>query len=109
MPVANSVLMHLERVRAVFKLVRNRNALGRKLLRLSHRNKPAPELISQRGGENKPARLDADNRIDFHTATLLRQGIDRLLKPLRVLEQRRNVVKIDARLRKVRHLSNKFS
>src|SRR4051812_32399231 len=106
MAVADSVAVNLERVLTVFEIVRDRRALRRQLARLAHRHKPGPKVISKGRREDEATRFDADHGVDLLTLKLRSKRVDRVPQPFWMFEQRRDVIKIDAGLRKVRHFSD---
>ena len=59
-------------------------------------------------GEDKSARLDADDGVDLYSATHLGHRVDRLFKSLGILEQGSDVVEVDPRLGEIGDLTNKF-
>src|SRR5258708_10800993 len=102
-------LVHFERVLAVFEIVRDRDFFGWQLFRFADRNKSGSELVRKRRRKDKSARFDAHNRIDLFAIDLCPESIDRNLEACRVKKERRDVVKIDARLWEIWHLANKLS
>jgi hypothetical protein len=104
--VTNGVLMHLERVLAVFEVVRDRDLCRRELPGLSDGNETGRDLVCDRRGKNKPSRFDPDDRVDLAVGKLAHETVDRVPEALGIEQQRRDVVKGDARLGKIAHLAN---
>src|ERR1051325_1979216 len=106
MALSDGVAVNLQRVLPVLKIVRDGGALCRELARLAHGHKARAQVISQRRGEDEPARLYADYRIDLDAIELRGERVNRPAQPFGLLEQRRNVIEINPGLRKVRHFAN---
>ena len=64
------------------------------------------ELVGHRRGEDEAARLDADDGVDLLPLELGGERVDDPAEALGVLQERRDVVEVDARLREVRHLAD---
>ena len=75
----------------------------RQLAGLADRAEPGAEPIGDRRAEDEAAALDADDQRDALVLVRRREAVERGLEPVRVAQQRRDVVEEDARLRKVRH------
>src|ERR1051325_7396259 len=106
MPVANRVAMDLKCVLPVLEIIRKRSTLGRQLSRLAHRYETRTEGIRERRSKDETTRLDPDHRADFLALKLRGQRINRIAQSLGMFQQRRDVIKIDAGLGKVRHFAN---
>ena len=106
--LTDGILVHFERIASVLKLIRDGVGIRRKLLRLPNGDEANAELISQRRSKYKAARFDADHGVDAHSAAAFRKRVDRLLEARRILQKRRNVVEIYARLRKIRDFPYKL-
>src|SRR5207248_10786967 len=66
------------------------------------RSKARSQVIGQRRCKDESACFNADHGVDLRALEFSRQGVDRLSKTLRVFQQCRNVIKINAGLRKDR-------
>src|SRR5882762_5092968 len=108
MTVADSVSMDFERVLAILEVIGDRGTLSRELFGFAHRNKARTQVIGQRGSEDKAARLDTDYGVNLFTFIFRSQRVYRLAQTVRAFEQRRDVIKVDAGLGKVRHFANQF-
>ena len=106
MTITNCVAMNLQSILAVLEIIRDLRTLSRQLLRLPHRNESRAEVIRKRRRKNKPARLHANHRINLLTFKLRSKRVNRVAQAFGMFEQRRDVVKIDAGLGKVRHFAN---
>src|ERR1041385_8207563 len=106
MPIADRVAMDLKCVLAVFEIVRNRSTLGRQFARLAHRHESRPEVIRKRRRKNETTRLDSDYRVNLLTFKLRSERINRIAQPFGMLQQSRDVIKINAGLGKVRHFAD---
>src|SRR5947209_5721981 len=104
----DGVAVNLQNVLSVFEIVRDARHFGRQLLRFAHRHEARAERVGKRGREDKTARLDAEHNINALALEGLRQRVNGQAQTLRVLQQRRDVVEVDARLRKVRHFANEM-
>src|SRR5262245_47168171 len=100
--------MHLKRVLAVFEIVGDRRAFSRKFLRFSHRHEPGPKVVRERGCEDESSRFNADNRVDLLTLKLFGECVDSMAKTLGMLEEGGDVIKINAGLWKIRHLTDEL-
>src|SRR5665811_1335139 len=99
-------LVYLERVRAVLQRVFDGHGFGRKLAKLAHRNQSGLELDRDWAAEYEPARLHADHGVDSDIAIGLRHQVYGFAIGAGILQQSRNVVEEDARLREVRDLAD---
>ena len=106
MAVADCVAVNLQSVLAILEVIRNRRRLRRQLVRFAHWHKACAEVICKRRRENKSARFDTHDGIDFHPFVFRSERIDRLAQAGGMFQKRRNVVKINAWLGKVRHFAN---
>src|SRR5262245_7838861 len=86
MAIADRVTMNLQSVLTVLKIIRNRSALGRQLLRLAHRHKSGAQVIGQRRRENETAGFDAYNRIDLRALVLSGKRIYGLAQAFRMFQ-----------------------
>ena len=98
--------MHLERIHAVLQFIADPLGLCRKLLRLSHRHETEAEVIRQSRCEDEAARLNSKDNIRLQWTNLGGQRVDDFAEAGLVFEQRCDVVKEDALLRKIGNLAN---
>jgi len=105
-PDLNRVAMDLERIGAVFELIFDALSRGRQLVGLPHRNEAGMQSVSHGRREYKSARFNADDGVDLHALAVRAEPVDHALEPLRVLKQRRDVVKEDTGFRKIRHFAD---
>src|SRR5712692_465517 len=108
MTVADCVTMNLERVLAVFEIVRDRSFLSRELLRLAHGHKTSPQAIGEGRRENETTRLNANHGIDVCAFKLRSQGVDGFSQTLGMFQQGRDVVKVYAGFWKVGDFANQL-
>src|SRR5262245_54545079 len=80
--------------------------LGRQLPWLSNRDEPCAQLVRHGCAENEAAAFDADNVIDLLVGVRCCERANHVAEPLRVAEERRDVVEQNAGLRKVRNVAN---
>ena len=76
------------------------------LAELAHRHEAGSELVGQRRAEDEAAGLHPDDEVDLLAAHLLRHAVDHLAEGVGPLEEGRDVVEPDARLREVGHLAD---
>ena len=74
---------------------------------LADRHKSAPQLVGRRRGEDKSARVNADDGIHRAGRKVFRQMIYGRGKEAGVGQHRRNVLELDPRLRKIRHIAER--
>ena len=86
----HGVLMDFKLVAAVFKLIGFRDGLPWQFFRLSHGYKTSAQAIGERGRENKSARFDVRDDVDFHAVNFT-ELVDQRMKSLAVLKQRGQV------------------
>src|SRR5262245_45509082 len=96
------VAVDLERVRAVLEGILDGQRLGRQLAELADRDEAGTELVGHRSREDEAARLHPDDDVDLVVLERLEHEPDRLVEGRRVLQQGRDVVEQDPRLREVR-------
>src|SRR5579884_114271 len=99
------VFVNFQCVRAVFQFVGNAGGLRRQFLRFAHRNESRLQPVRQRRSENKSARFDPRNHVDVVAFVVFAEPVNQRMKAVLVLEQRRQVVKQDSRLRIIRHFA----
>src|SRR6185503_3762759 len=92
------ILVNLEAVRAVLEGIRSLACVRRQLAGL--------QAIRDCRSEDKATALDSDDDVDRRPDMRRGHGVNRQLKTGPALQERRHVVEQDARLRKVRHMSN---
>src|SRR5690606_23649301 len=109
MPLSDRIFVHLQRVLSIFEVIRYRNAFRRQFLRFADGDESRPKMCRQRYGKDKTARLDADNGVDLQSLAPFDQFVDRPAEPGGIFEQRRDVIKIDARLGEIGHLAYQVS
>src|SRR5688572_79385 len=73
------------------------------------RHKTNSELVRDRGAEKKSARVDSDDLVGLFAPALLEKHVDRGAKKRAVAEDRRDVLKDDPRLRKIRDITHRVS
>ena len=100
------VAVDLEGVGAVLEGVLDGQRLGRELAELADRDEARAELDRHRRAEDEAARLHADDDVDLLAPVGLEHEVDRLAVRGRILQQRRDVVEQDPRLREVRDLAD---
>jgi hypothetical protein len=98
----------LERVRPVLQGVLDRKDLGGELAKLAHGHESGLELVGHRGAEDEAARFHAHDDVDLLVGERRRHEVDGLLVGHWFLEQRRDVVEQDARLREVGDLADEL-
>ena len=77
----DGVLVHLERIRAVFERVIELHRFGGQFAYLAHGNKSGIQTVRESGGEDKSARLHAKNEIDFLIDIVFGKPVDNVAKP----------------------------
>src|SRR5580704_15078996 len=97
----NRIEMNFQRIGAVFQVVSHASHGRRQLARLAYRYKSRIETISERRAEDEAASLDAEDEVDIFADVMRGQGINHLREANPVFQQRRDVVKEDARLGEV--------
>src|SRR4029077_5484658 len=100
--------MNFELVTAVFELVGDGDDLPRQLLRLAHGDKSRAEAIGQRRRKNKSARFDSGDDVHMLPGVMLAQPVHQGMKAARILQQRGQIVKENARLWIIGYLANQF-
>ena len=107
--LVNRINVHFQRIGTVFELVTVRVAFEGKFPRLPNRHKSNTQFERQRRGENEPARLGGDHRINLSTLIVIGKLVDGLPKSGRIIQQRGNVFEVDSRLGKIGNVPNKLS
>src|SRR5262249_53124210 len=102
--VRDQLRMELERVRAVFELVRRAHRLRRQLPGPPRGDEAAADLARDRRAEDEAPRFSAEDQIRLLRRGPRRQLGDGLIESLRVREKRRDVLETDAGLRPIRDL-----
>src|SRR5271157_1028710 len=102
------VLVHFQRVVAVFQFVLPLQDVGRQLLRLAHRNEARVQAVRKRRPEDESARLNAQHQVDVLVDVVLRKRVDEAGKAELVFEQRGDVVEENARFRKARNFADEL-
>src|SRR5919109_632055 len=100
------IVMHFERVGAVFELVALLVSLRRQLPRLADRNEAGTQAMRDRGAEDEAAALDSDDGVDAVVFEPRRHHLDRRLESFTMPQQRGDVIEENARLRKIRNVSD---
>src|ERR1700733_4571290 len=98
--------MDFQLIGTVLELIGNGGRLPRQFCRLAHGDEPGAEAVGQCRGENKSARFDSGDDVDFLPAVVLAELVDQLVKSLSVLEQRGQVVKQDSWLGMIRNFAD---
>src|SRR5581483_11038658 len=106
LPFGNRIVVHLERIGPVLERVAGLHRFRRQLARLADGRKTRVDAIRDRGAENEAAAFDADDDVDALIDVGQREAVDRGAEADLVLQQRRDVVKQDAGLRKVRYVAD---
>ena len=106
MTVTDRIAMNLQSILPVFQVIRDRSGFGGQFLRLPHGHKSRVQVISQRRRKDESARFNADDSVDLHSLEFSGERIHGLAQSFRVFQQRRDVVKVNAGLGKIRHFTN---
>src|SRR5690348_12855285 len=109
MTFADRITVHLERVLAILKVIRNGNLFRRQFVWLANGHKTGIELDRQWCRKNESSRLDANNGIYFFSCYQPMKSLDGIFQALSVLQKCCYVVKVYARLWEIRHFANEFS
>ena len=91
---------------AVFEIILFLVGLVRELAFFPNRDEARFEFNGCGGGENKPARINANDGVDSSRFDVLSEEIDAAGEEARVGQNRGDVFKLDARLWKVRDVTN---
>ena len=102
----DGVPVHLQGVVAVLQVVGLAHLLRRQLAGLAHRHEAGVEVVGHDGGEHEAPRLDAHHLLDALLGEQPDEAVDRHAQRQRVLQEGRDVVEQDARLREVRDLAD---
>ncbi len=98
--------MHLQDVGAILQLIFDPLRRSRKFSGLAHRNEPRAQRVSDRRRKDEAAGFDPDHGIDPLAVVAVAQPVDDGLQPLRILQQRGDVIEQDAGLGEIRHLAD---
>src|ERR1700691_416611 len=101
--------MDFELIGAVLELISHGGRLPWQFFRLAHGDESGAEAVGQRRGENKSARFDSGDDVDFLSAVMLAELVDQLVEPLSILKQRGQVIKQDSRFRVIGNFADQFS
>src|SRR5580698_6883046 len=94
--------MDLEHIGAIFKRVFNTFSLGGELLFLPDRDEAVSQRVSDRRRDDESACFNSKNYINRCGTIMFGQRVDHGLESLGILQQRGDVVEVDAGLRKIR-------
>src|SRR6266545_1876042 len=97
----NPVGVQLEPVGAVLELVVVTEVFGRELPLFADRHETDIQSMSERGADNKAARFDPRDLVDWAAAIRRTEFLDDRVKAIRLFEQGRDVAKQNARLGKI--------
>ena len=97
----NPVGVQLKPVGAVLEVVVVTEVFGRELPLFADRHEADIQPVSERGADNKAARFDCRDLVDWAPAIRRTEFLDDRVKAIRVFEQCRDVAKQNARLGKV--------
>jgi len=106
LPGPHGILMDLESIRAVLELILNARGFPRQFPRFSHGNKTGAEPVRQRRSENKATRFHADHHVHGLAGVMRAKLVHNRAKAGSVLQQGRQVVEENSRLRVIRDLAN---
>src|SRR6185295_18664744 len=106
MTITNGVAVNLQRVLSILEIIRDRRTLRRQLAWLAHGHESRAEVIRECGCKDEAACFNTNDRVDLLAFKLRRERIDRIAQSLGMLQQRGDVIKIDAGLGKVRHFTD---
>src|SRR3970282_1520499 len=95
-----------QRVGAVLQFVGLLDARSRQLAGLADRYEPRAQTLCHRAAQDEATALDADDQVNGLIGVRRREPVDRGLEPLRLAEERRDVVEEDACLREVWNVSD---
>ena len=98
--------MNLQRVSSVFQIVFNRPDDRRQFFGLAHRDETSAEGMGHGRSKEIPARFDSHNHVNCRTPIVVAKRVNGLPKAFLVFQQGRNIVKIDARFREIRHFTD---
>ena len=97
------VFLNFDRVGAVFELIGVRDGLARQLVFLAEHGESDSQPQGKRRGNQETTGFDTDQPLRFVGADFICQPVDGRRPGFRMLQQRRDVVKKNARLGKIRH------
>lgn len=100
------IAVHGEAVMSVFKAILHFITISRKFSRLANGDKSGSETRRENPAEDKPSGLNPYNLGDPSILIPSRQLIGQALHRDRIFQERGDVIKENAGLRKVRHFSN---
>src|SRR6185369_9399573 len=100
------VLVHGERIAAVFELVFDFDGLPRQLAWFANRNEARLQLVRDRAAHDEAPRLDTDDDVDACRLIPLNERVDHIAKGRAVLEERGDVFEEDALGREVLDVSD---
>ena len=95
---ADGVLVDLDGIDAVFERVFLADGLPGQLALLPDRNEAATQPVRYGAAQNEATRLDAGDSVHARRLERLRKSDDRLLEPVRIAQQGRDIAEHDARL-----------
>ena len=72
----HGVFVNLQRVRAIFQLVRDAGGFGGQFFRLAHRDESGAEPIGERWSKNKPACFDPRDNVNRVVLVVLAQPVN---------------------------------
>src|SRR5262249_32354799 len=98
--------MNLKHVGAVFERVFDGFPGGGKLLLLPDRNEPFTDRVCNGRSDDESPSLDTKHHVDGLVFEMMPKRIDHRLETGFVLQQRSDVVEVDAWLGKIRHFSD---
>ena len=105
-PGPDQIRVQLEHILAVLEQVARAHGFRRELPGPARRDEPALGCRGDRGAENEPARLGAEDDIGLLFAHPSGERVDRLLQRLSVREKRRDVLEADPGCREVRDFAD---
>ena len=100
------IAVHGKAGMSVLETILHLITISRKLSRFANRDKSSPETRRENPAENKPPGLNSYNLGNPSILISSRQLVGKTLNCSRILQERGNVIKQNAGLRKVRHFSN---
>src|SRR2546426_7696742 len=102
------VPVHRQRVGTVLQIILDLEDVGRQLAWSPDRHEAGVELMRQRRGQDKPARLDADDLGHVAVPVQRSEVSDDAAERYAVLEQRRDVIEQDPGFGEIRNLTNEL-
>lgn len=101
-----TIFVQFDGVGAVFEIVRCFEGLVRQFAFFANRDEPYTERICQRAAEYEPAGFRCNDGGNTLIAVPLEEHVDGFLEFRAVLQQSRDIFKIDAGFREIRYASN---